>query len=303
MAGRHRFRLRGRSFSYESNPDSAALHPGYACSNQPVMSDIRQNQGMHTLVTTWKRFQTEEAPYVLPGDELVLSGPQLCCRFTGWDSFVADPEFGAPGNSKLHLDLLPIPFVGNLKTASVFLLMLNPGFGPHDYFGEYKVPEYRSALLNNLRQARGNSFLFLDPRFSWHGGFDYWHTKLWNVIAAFAESMGISYGRARQFFQSRIAAIELAPYHSVNFAVPSRVFNSLRSVNLARSFVHEELLPRAKSGDCLIVVTRAVKHWQLPKHRNVVAYTTAETRSAYLSPRSRGGSAILRFLRSPRRAQ
>lgn len=253
---------------------------------------------MHALISAWKTFKPEQPPYVLPGDEILLDEEHLCCRHAGWDGFVADPEFGVPGNSQLHLDLLPVPFVGNLKTASVFLLMLNPGFGPHDYFGEYKVPEYRAALLNNLHQTRSNSFLFLDPQFSWHGGYDYWHTKLRNVIFTFANSVGISYGHARRFFQSNIAALELAPYHSVNFTVPGHVFNALRSVQLARAFVHEELLPRAKAGECLVVVTRAVKNWQLPAHKNVVAYTATEARSAHLSPKSRGGSAILKFLRS-----
>lgn len=252
---------------------------------------------MHALFAEWKKFQPEKAPYVLQGDEKILSDPKLFCRFMGWDQFVAAPDFGAPGQSQLHLDLLPVPFVGNLKSASVFLLMLNPGFGPHDYFGEYNVPEYRTALLNNLRQGRDNSFMFLDPHFSWHGGFGYWHTKLQDIIAAFTESTSTSYGKARLFFQSRIAALELAPYHSVNFTVPTRVFNSLRSVQLARAFVHDELLPRAKSGECLLVVTRAVKHWGLPSLGNIVAYSPTEARSAHLSVKSRGGSAILKFLR------
>jgi hypothetical protein len=251
---------------------------------------------MHALLSAWKKFQPEKPPYVLSGDEIVLDEPDLCCRYAGWEDFIADPEFGAPGNLQLHLDLLPIPFVGNLKTASVFLLMLNPGFGPHDYFGEYKVPKYRAALIDNLRQTRSNSFMFLDPRFSWHGGYDYWHTKLRNLITTFAETVSIPYDRAREFFQTHIAALELAPYHSVNFAIPGRLFNSLRSAQLARDFVHDELLPHAKSGKCLVVVTRAVKNWRLPAYKNVVAYTPAEARSAHLSPKSRGGSAILKFL-------
>jgi hypothetical protein len=251
---------------------------------------------MHALLSAWKQFQPDRAPYLLPGDEGVLHERHLYCRHAGWDGFVTDPEFGAPGKSQLHLDLLPIPFVGRLETASVFLLMLNPGFGPHDYFGEYTVPEYRAALLDNLRQDRSTSFLFLEPRFSWHGGYGYWHAKLWNVIAAFAKRADISYGDARHFFQSHIAALELAPYHSVNFSLPGRVLNSLRSVQLARAFVHEELVPRAKAGECLVVVTRAVKNWQLPRHRNVVAYTASEARGAHLSAKSRGGAAILEFL-------
>jgi len=251
---------------------------------------------MHALLSAWKDFRPTQAPYLLTGDEGLLAETHLYYRFDGWDGFIADREFGAPGNTGLHLDLLPVPFVGNLKTASVFLLMLNPGFSPRDYFAEYTVPKFRSSLLDNLRQVRGCSFMYLDPQFSWHGGYDYWHTKLRQIIVAFAQTSGISYGRARRVFQSRIAALELVPYHSVNFAIPSRIFKSLHSVQLARSFVREELLRRARSGDCLVIVTRSVKHWQLPKHRNVVAYTTGEARSAHLSPDSRGGSAILKFL-------
>ena len=189
---------------------------------------------MHPIISAWKKFCPEQPPYILPGDDIVLHQAGLSCRYGGWDGFIADPDFGAPGNSQLHLDLLPMPFVGNLKTASVFLLMLNPGFGPHDYFGEYGVADYRVALLDNLRQTNRNSFLFLDPRFSWHGGYGYWHNKLQNVITSFAKKVGISYGRARRFFQLQVAAIELAPYHSVNCKIPDRVFNSLQSVKLAR---------------------------------------------------------------------
>jgi hypothetical protein len=255
-------------------------------------------ENMHALLSAWQKFELDRAPYVLPGDETILSNTDVFCRFAGWDGLIADPEFGTPASSRLHVDLLPIPFVRNLRSASVFLLMLNPGFGPHDYFGEYRVPEYRAALIDNLHQSRTSSFLFLDPRFSWHGGYDYWHTKLRSVIASFAGRVAIPYGRARQFFQSHIAAIELSPYHSVNFKLPGRVFNSLRSVQLARAFVHEELLPLAKSGDCLLIVTRAVSNWRLPAHDNVVAYSATEARSAHLSERSRGGAAILQFITS-----
>jgi hypothetical protein len=252
---------------------------------------------MHAFLSAWRRFQCEQAPYVLPGDESVLN-PQCCRRFSGWKGFIADPEFGAPRRSKFHLDLLPTPFVGNLRTACVYLLMLNPGFGSHDYFGEYEVPEFHTALINNLRQARSNSFFFLDPRFSWHGGFRYWHTKLRNTVDALAKDFDISYGNARKFFQEKLAVIELAPYHSKKSAVLGPVLKSLHSVRLAKDFVHDELLPRAKSGDCLLVVTRSVEHWELPAHKNVVAYTRTEARSAHLSAKSRGGSAILTFLRS-----
>lgn len=255
---------------------------------------------MHKLISSWRQFQPYQAPYLFPEDGHLLGEEGLYCRYADWNAFVKDPDFGDPdeGRSQLHFDLLPAPFVGNLKTASVFLLMLNPGFGPHDYFGEYEVPEFRNALLNNLHQTPNNSFLFLDPRFSWHGGYDYWHTKLKGVIKAFANKMDIPYGRARRFFQAKIAALELVPYHSENFGVPDRVISSLPSAQLAQTFVHEELVPRARSGKCLLVVTRGVSKWKLAEHKNIVMYGATEARSAHLSPESRGGKAIFKFLSS-----
>jgi hypothetical protein len=251
---------------------------------------------MHEFVESWKSFNSEAVPFVLPGDEALLTEPSIVCRTKGWADFVSDPDFDAPGNTRLHVDLLPMPFIGNLSNASVFMLMLNPGFGPHDYFGEFEVPEYRAALLSNLRQSGENSFLFLDPRFSWHGGYRYWHRKLQGVILALASQRGISYGLARQFVQSQIASIELVPYHSLKFAVPKRVSKKLESVRLAKAFVHSELLPKADSGECLVIVTRAVKSWGLTKNENVVLYSGSEARKADLGTRGRGGKAMLTFL-------
>lgn len=252
---------------------------------------------MHELLKTWKEYQPDAAPFVLPGDEALLRERKLFCRIPDWNNFISNPDFGAPENTELHLDLLPIPFIGSLMSASVYLLMLNPGFGPHDYFGEYCVPEYRSTLIENMHQARASSFMFLDPRFSWHGGFDYWHSKLCELIKSFSQQCDVPYGKARNYFQKNIAAIELVPYHSVNFTLPQRVLNKMQSVSLAQAFVHDNLVQRARSDDCLIIVTRAVKHWQLPVHRNIVTYSAVEARSAHLTSKSRGGHAIMRFLR------
>jgi hypothetical protein len=251
---------------------------------------------MHRLLGAWRAFEPGQGRFILEGDEGLLDEPGLTWRCAGWDGFVSDPDFGVSADSRLHLDLLPMPFVGNLKTASVFLLMLNPGLAPSDYFGEYQVPEYRAALLANLRQAQDSSFFFLEPRFSWHGGFDYWHGKLHGLIAALAQRTGVSYGTARALLQSRLAVLQLAPYHSPTFGLPDRVMSSLRSVELAGAFAVEELLPRAQAGDYLVIVCRKARAWQLPDHENVVLYGSTEARAAHLGPASRGGAAILEFL-------
>jgi hypothetical protein len=266
---------------------------------EPGAPELIGGQDVHKLLSAWKDFDLERRPYLLSGDEGVLAEAKLTCLFRSWKEFVTDPNFGEPGISQLHLGLLPIPFVGNLRTASVFLLMLNPGFGPHDYFGEYHVRKYRSALIENLFQAPNNRFLFLEPTFSWHGGFDYWHTKLCSLMNAFAEKSGKSFGDSHRYFQKRIAAVELVPYHSKERApIPPHVLKAMRSFQLLRLYVQEELLPRAKAGEILLVIMRGVKHWlrEHPSHRNIVLYSGPEARSALLTPKSRGGKAVLDFL-------
>jgi len=120
-------------------------------------------------------------------------------------------------------------------------------------------------------------------------------SKLSNLMHDFAKKSGKSFGDTRRFFQKRIAALELVPYHLKESArIRPSVLNALLSVDLVRSFVWKELLPRAKAGEILLVVTRGVKKWGLPSHRNIILYSGPEARSAHLTPKSRGE--VLRFL-------
>jgi hypothetical protein len=56
------------------------------------------------------------------------------------------------------------------------------------------------------------------------------------------------------------------------------------------------LVPKAVDDKAVIIVTRQVKMWNLPEHRNIVIYEGGETRSAHLTLTSRGGQAIAKHL-------
>lgn len=232
----------------------------------------------------------------------------MACSHDSWASFKSEYDFGKT-DGRLHLGLLPIPFMGNLDKASIFLMMLNPGVGPDDYYAEYNVPEFRDALLRNLRQEENNTFVCLDPRFSWHGGFYYWHNKLKGLITKYAckehaydtcepEERALAYNKALQDFQTKIAVLQLMPYHSSNFELSEETFESMKSPCFAQSYVKEVLLPRAKRGECLIIATRRIQDWGLEDCESecVINYAGAETRGAHLGPNTRGGKRILEFL-------
>jgi len=140
-----------------------------------VTSNVRPH--MHELIRTWRQLDTRHRPYVLPGDDRVLRDTD-CFRCASWAAYCANPNFGAVESGHFHVDLLPVPFAGRLDRASVFVLLLNPGFGPHDYFAESKVRAFREMRIANLRQSAAARFDYLSPDFSWHGGFRYWHGRL-----------------------------------------------------------------------------------------------------------------------------
>jgi hypothetical protein len=106
--------------------------------------------------------------------------------------------------------------------------------------------------------------------------------------------------------QKALCVIELVPYHSNEFKLPHRLYKldgdeTLHSVTLARSFVRDNLVDRAKRGEVLILVMRKAEEWGFPdkqaNHVGTVIYRGSECRSAHLSPDSPGGRAIVSFVR------
>jgi hypothetical protein len=254
------------------------------------------------LLDAWAQFQPELPPFVLDDDRAQLpTNPASgsCVVHKDWDSAIRATDFCVPGDTRLHLGLLPIPFVGDLRRAKIYILLLNPGLGPHDYYGESEVPAYRNALLRNLKQSfRGRTipFLFLDPQFAWHGGFGWWHGKLSAVIDHLSSHWRTAFSEARSRLGQVLAAIELFPYHSASFKDSGQWLTSLPSVKLAQAFVKEIVVDRVKSGDAIAIVTRRVNDWDLPNIPGVVTYTPAQARAAHLTPESPGGRAIIRHL-------
>ena len=258
------------------------------------------------LLDEWAAWRPGRTPFVLEADRANLTadgGAGSLAMYESWADLHRAPDFGAPGDSRLHLGLLPHPFCGDLRRASIYILMLNPGLGATDYFGEYEVPAYRTALLAMLRQnfpLDGTPFLFLDPQYAWHGGFAWWHGKLAAVIGQLTKEWGVPFAEARARLGRQIASIELLPYHSASFRDSGGWLRELHSVALAKAFVHEVVVPRVERGEAVAIVTRQAVAWNLPDHPGVIRYSGQEARAAHLSPRSPGGKAILDQMRRRR---
>ena len=134
---------------------------------------------MHEFLKTWSIFSLDDPPYFLDGDDVLLGTvirQKHVMDSLHWRAFVKSESLIVPAPG-LHLGLIPKPFVGDPRTASVVLLMLNPDFRPVDYYAEATAEDYRKVLTNSLkltgRPGRRKS-TFLDSRFAWHGAFGHW---------------------------------------------------------------------------------------------------------------------------------
>ena len=256
-----------------------------------------------SLLREWRKWDPEDFPYVLDMDADVLKSPSwksLVTKYRSWQKATGAPEFCKSGDKRLHLGLIPVPFMGDMLNASIYVLMLNPGLGPGDYF-EYKVPSLRRALIANLRQKRIRGvmpFVCLDPRFAWHSGFGYWDRKLKRVMEALAASKGMSLADARSTLGSKLAVVQLVPYHS---PASNQKALQLSSVDLAKDFVRRRVAKRVRAQKAIVIAARKVEIWDqclpdLGEEHGIIRYTASEARSASLSPDSSGGHAILRHL-------
>src|SRR5688572_1798330 len=246
----------------------------------------------HYLIERWRKCNLESPPYLFPDDT-----PEIIDRFSklflSFDEYTASPEFGASSDISLQTGLLPMPYAGDITKATIFILMLNPGLSPVNYFAE-QIPDFRQAHIQNLMQKDLNEnypFIFLDPHFAWHSGFGYWQRKFHAIIRLIAKKEGIRYQEAMRQLSQRLACLELVPYRSKSFGA-RLLLNKLPSAQAMLSYVNEIVLPKVEADKAIIIATRSVKNWMLPVHKNIVIYEGGETRSAHLTPASRGGKAI-----------
>jgi hypothetical protein len=246
---------------------------------------------MNTFVESWRASKLNKLPYLFDQDRASFAHllSTKSHRFTSLKEYTYSDAFSDRQDKKFHLGLLPQPYQGHLSTASVFILMLNPGLSPITYYAEEHDLQFRHALLRTIYQENKTSlypFLFLDPQFAWYGGFKYFHTRFRPIIERIQTEKDISYLEALRFVACHVACLQIIPYHSKEFGSYG-VIKQLPSSQAAIQFARTELVNKAKNDEITIIVTRGTQHWGLPEGRNVVLYHGNETRSAHFTPQSR----------------
>lgn len=232
----------------------------------------------------WRQLDRNTLPRVHPEDLPVFKNHDgWLTAFSTWDDFIKHQEWNAPDyDLKLQTSVIPLPYWGNLESASVVLLMLNPGFRPIDVWATTQCPGWADMLWQNLHQeyAPGElHFNFLDPQLAWHTGFAYWTSRFQSTLMQIQSRQQCSYHDALVWLGQRVACLQLVPYPSPSYALPKNISLALNSVKQVHVYVHEVLLPQALNGKKLLIAVRQKKVWDLPECSNILELEGGPVRS------------------------
>ena len=136
---------------------------------------------MQDFINYWSNLDTSKRPFIHPGDFEIMKGNIY--SYSTIKNYVTSSHYWQTQN-EFHTDLLPIPYAGNLASAKVFILLINPGFNLADYHAELTSPDYFNGLRNNLIQLTENDFpfMFLNPSLLNFPGGQYWIKKFKDYI-------------------------------------------------------------------------------------------------------------------------
>jgi hypothetical protein len=142
------------------------------------------------------------------------------------------------------LRCLPAPYTGQLKLAPVVLLFIAPGFDKFD------VGHAKSAAGQSWYSHQRSGIAPL-PSVAEHPTHHRWWTRI-------VRQFGVDADAAR----SRIAILDLAPYHSASFS-DGDLLSALPSCRRAVDWAQEVIFPQAIAGDRAVICLRAAARWGL----------------------------------------
>jgi hypothetical protein len=186
--------------------------------------------------------------------------------------------------TKLHNEMIPVPYVGDILNAKIFYVTLNPGYEHGDYFVYKHTKGLNEDLLNNLKQESPNvdyPFFCLNPSYCHTGGYRYWEKMLKKLIARVIENgdSTISEIDVREYLAKNFAVIEMTGYPSKS--CDRKVLQSLQSTILAKNFVKNYLIKR---DNIKIMIARATDFWGVKdENKKIYNFGKGQTRGGYIS--------------------
>lgn len=250
------------------------------------------------LLNFWNNFDYINKPFVYSEDKVYLKNH--INDYNNYNDLISNSNFGFI-NKGFHINLLPVPYVGDILNAKIYILMLNPGFCILDCYAESYSEEYCKLHIANLKQKLNSDefpFYALNPKIIWHNGGQYWTNKFKDIIELISNDHNYSFTDSLSYLSKRVSMLELVPYHSKSFSLSANIINKLYTVQLMKNFLKDYVIPKVIKNEACIICTRASTQWELQDtlNDNIIVYKGALNRSASLSKGTEGYKKIVEFL-------
>lgn len=260
---------------------------------------------MNALLNFWAKYRASPNSKFHPCDrarlqELNRQGDVDFVDARNLDEYI-DSGHSHHDGSHLHVHLLPTPYLGNPKKADIFFILMNPGFSDDAYFA-LSNKQFQNRLRQNLNGNAGENyaFLYLDPRYCWTSGYQWWEQKLYRFGDVIAGNENLTHREGMQKLSQRICAIEMFPYASraLPWHGPNRenVLASIQS-SLAAERAAKFAYKKALDGKALVVLKRnAASLLRIRQNKGRKVFVCAATQGFQIGRQSDSGKALKKWL-------
>ena len=149
---------------------------------------------------------------------------------------------------KVHTEIMPAPFMGNVLTSPIVLLTLNPGYDEKeeekDYYNKYK--SYWKNEIQHIHSVPELPLFCLEDKYVEYS--DYWLKKFRPLISV----------SSKEKVAQNISIIQFFPYHTKKYKdIPKRLLKGY----LGSQEYNFELVKQAIERKAIIVILRSKKLW------------------------------------------
>ena len=162
----------------------------------------------------------------------------------------------------VHMELGPVPYMGDLQNSRILLLMLNPSVSPHDYL-THESEKFSARLKQTIEQTEASPCLALDDRFGLTSWFLWYEARFRGVCLDVATQLSRDYREVLRSLADNTAILELFPYYANDGSkLPLPTINQFAAVRKARRAA-EELTCSSGTFKRTVIMWWARQHWNL----------------------------------------
>ena len=191
-----------------------------------------------------------------------------------WPKFDTTPDFSLTSKypRNFHPLLFPMPYVGNLKEATLILAMLNPTVGPYDY-QDQSTEKFRLLAEAHRKQQDVTGCFAVDDTCGIRSWFEYYRSIFRSAVVKTAEESKCMEDVVWAELIRRLAIVELVPYYSktADELIKSDRYLGLRSVMLALDAMKE--IQKRPGVKILCRWRRGPERWRLDRGSCVLLST------------------------------